>query len=200
MTRTGHIHYLQRQKDLEQTTHNCNRSTGVAQVPSALAPASRPCCLQRGSSMKAQQPSASTPLSPGSDSRSISTAARICSGLSTAGPAPLPAAQHGTPHPGISSCRSRACSVIQSPSSAAVPRTRCPWCCLGPGASDTGWPRCLQCQLEFSACHSGTKAFGSRGSSPVHSPVPTALLPTAHAPPGLLRARDMGICTCIHAA
>lgn len=67
------------------------------------------------------------------------------------------------------------------------------------GASNTGQPWFLQCQLESSACQSGTKVVGSCGSSPVHGPVPTAPLPMAHAPPVLLRARDMGICSCIHA-
>lgn len=137
--RTGHIHYLQRQKDPEWTTHNCNRSTDVVEVLSAPAPASLSCCLWRGSTMKAERPS-SVPLSPWSNSCNISTADRICSGLSTAGPALPPAAQHGTLHPSISSCRSHTCSVVQSPSSAAMPRTRCPWpychlCpwgCLGP--------------------------------------------------------------------
>lgn len=121
VTRTGHTH-LQRQRS---GTNNAQlqRSTDVARVPSAPAPASLPCCLQRGSSTKAQQPSASAPLSPRSDSCSISTAAHICSGLSTAGPAPPPAAQHATLHPAISSRRSHACSVVQSPLSAAVPRT-----------------------------------------------------------------------------
>lgn len=130
VTRTGHIHYLQRQKDPEQTTHNCNRSTDMAQVSAALAPASLPCCLQRGSSTKAQQPFASALPSPRSDSCSVSTAAHICSGLCTAGPAPPPAAQHGTPHPGVSSCHPHACSVVQSPlstvcSPAAMPRAQC---------------------------------------------------------------------------
>lgn len=62
VTRTGHIHYLQRQKDPEQTTHNCNRSTDMVRVSAALAPASLPCLLLLHLCHHGLTPAVSAPL------------------------------------------------------------------------------------------------------------------------------------------
>lgn len=106
-----------------------------------LCSPSLPGCLQRGSSTKAQWPSA--PPSPQSDSYSISPAAHVCSGLSTA-------VQDST-------------AVIHTPAawtrSIIQPQDLMSTVLLGTGVSDMGWPWCLQCQLESGACLSGTTAF-----------------------------------------
>lgn len=140
-------------------------------------------------------PSASTLLSPRSNSCNVSTAGHICSGAawdSTHRHQPLPFThlQHGPE----STIRSHAQDSMPVTLSPPVPMG-----CLRHAASDMGWPHCLQCQPESSAYHRGTKAFGSHDSSPVHSPVPRAPPPMAHTPPVLLRAHCMGICSCIHA-
>lgn len=126
-----------------------NRSgTSTAQLPQehrhGVGPLCSPSllgCFQRGSSTKAQWPSA--PLSPRSNSCSTSPAAHVCSGLSTK-------AQDST-------------AVIHTPAawtrSIIHAQDLMPIVLRGTSASDTGWPQCLQCQLESSACLSGTTAF-----------------------------------------
>lgn len=140
-------HYLQRQIDPERTTHKCNTTTDVA--PGLLC--SRTCVTA------AQQQREGTAAS----CLCLSTSA-LC------GPAPaVPAACSYLGLSAAAWARSRAqdstpwhrqllvrhCGTVRSPASAALPTTQhpqphcCLRCCLGPGASHTGWARCPQRQL-----------------------------------------------------